>query len=154
MNLIMKKVLKFFTIGIVSFLLFIFLIIIFLTATPKPSVRSLEKECGVRFPSFSIVEKGTSVGSGSNYYYTVKFKKLPDETVFNRIGYLCKYGPKYEDQITGEIINPWTGNGTTFSFSLMDLDDHAGFKLPFMVRWMDIKLSKNSDLMYITYYAD
>jgi len=120
----------------------------------KPSVKQLEEACGVRFPAFSIEDKEVSVGSCYNYDYTVKFKKKPGPEVFDRIEYLCKNGNVIEDDITGIIHNPWSGSNGQYRFSIDDSDNHAGYRLPFNVRWMSLSLSKDLDLMQIHYSLD
>ena len=122
--------------------------------TVKPSVRQLEKACGVKYPAFSIVNKELSIGSCHNYEYTVKFKKMPGKEVFDRIEYLCKNGNVIEDPLTGKIENPWNGGNGHYVFSIQNSDNHAGYHFPFNVRWMTIRVGKDSDLMYISYSLD
>lgn len=122
--------------------------------TVKPSVRQLEKACGVRFPPFKVVNKELNIGSCHNNDYTVRFKKKPSSEVFDRIEYLCKNGNVIEDSLTGKIENPWNGGHGHYVFSIQDSDNHAGYHFPFNVRWMTIRVSKDSDLMYIRYSLD
>ena len=122
--------------------------------TVKPSVKQLEKACGVKFPAFTIEEKDVNVGSCYNYDYTVRFKKKPGAEVFDRIEYLCKNGEVIEEYVTVNIYNPWTGSNGNYSFSIYDSDYHAGYQFPFNVRWMSLMVSKESDLMYIRYSLD
>ena len=122
--------------------------------TVKPSVKQLEKACGVRFPSFSIIDKELSIGSCHNYEYTVRFKKGPGDDVFERIEYLCKYGDVIEDPLSGKIENPWYGGNGHYVFSIHNSDDHAGYQFPFNVRWMTVRVNRDSDLMYISYSLD
>ena len=79
---------------------------------------------------------------------------MPGPEVFERIEYLCKYGDVIENPLTGEIENPWSGGNGYYTFNVHNLDDHAGYRLPFNVRWMSLRVRKDPDLMYIRYSLD
>lgn len=151
-SILLKIIMAILTVGVT--LIIALMLIVHSAYTVKPSVRQLEKAAGVKFPAFTITEKDVNVGSCHNYDYTVQFKTMPGPEVFERIEYLCKYGNVIEDPLTGEIENPWSGENGYYTFNVHNLDDHAGYRLPFNVRWMSLRVRKDSDLMYIRYSLD
>lgn len=156
----MKKVVRFIlksisilALSFVAMVLGLF-ILLYSMHTVRPSVSQLEKACGVRFPSFTITDKEVNVGNCFNYEYTVTFRKSPGPEVWERIEYLCEHGKTIYDFETGESYNPWSRHGGNYVFSIENADDHGGYHFPPNVRWMTLRLSKDSDAMYIRYSLD
>lgn len=156
----MKKIVRFIlksisilAMSLVALVLGLFMLL-YSMHTVRPSVSQLEKACGVRFPAFTIDNKEMGVGSSYNYEYTVTFRKSPGPEVWERIEYLCEHGNTIYVFETGESYNPWSRHGGNYVFSIENADDHGGYHFPPNVRWMTLRLSKDSDAMYIRYSLD
>lgn len=119
---------------------------------PKPSVKQLEKVCGIHFPAFVIVEKEESTGSHANFIYTVHFKKTLGQDVVDQIEYQCKYGEMLDSETNDQM--PWTKNGKDYSFHIDSMFDSGPSTFPWNCRSISINIDKESEVMTIHYMMD
>ena len=131
---------------LVSVILLAFLM---LSYRPKPSVTQLKKACGVRLPSFTIIDRTEATGNHTNYYYTVHFIKDLDKSVLDQIEYQCKYGKKLDGGI--EFYMPWTNKDGRYEFYVDATFDIGDYRLPLNCRSIGLSIGKESSLMTIHY---
>ena len=119
--------------------------------SPKPTVKQLERACGVHFPPFQIIEKEINTGNRDNYTYKIQFNDGLDQRTINQIDSLCKFGEILYNDLEGDK-NPWTKQKGIYKFSIDEMFDISeSYRLPSSCRWLYLTLDPKTSVMTLEY---